>query len=395
MFKKRAKWLLLAFAMLWLLCSCGAEGNGNGSSSDPPFGSIMGLTSIGDTIELEFDAVSYAWDLSQIVVDDIDMEANGSDLSLCTGSVKSCTATLSQWGVDIDILSDTITFTHPTDGANGDIAAGSQIIVEIGNNANFQTSGINQIVNPAAAGDYEINMVNTYSALGGGIETGEVEIPIVDDDTVNVHGYIDTVMSFDIDTAVSNVHCDAAGGVDPCNSHGGVSDGAGYVIDLGEMSLSSVNKSGDSVVHVDGLMGEINYLWFDLETNASGGAVVTVISQYEGLYKDASNIIPSVGTSGEIQISAASGLYGFNHRSGFANNAAVGSMTVDGDCDCSGGDDYYCDLADGGTPISILDSNSLPVDDGRIQFAVGATPDSADGTGTYTDQLTFVATSTF
>jgi hypothetical protein len=32
----------------------------------------------------------------------------------------------------------------------------------------------------------------------------------------------------------------------------------------------------------------------------------------------------------------------------------------------------------------------LPVDDGRVQFAVGVAPDSADGTGTYTDQLTFI-----
>ncbi len=70
-------------------------------------------------------------------------------------------------------------------------------------------------------------------------------------------------------------------------------------------------------------------------------------------------------------------------------------MIVDLDCDASSGDDYYCDVADGGTPISIFNSNSLPIDDGRLQFAVGASPASDDGTGTYTDQLTFVATATF
>jgi hypothetical protein len=52
-------------------------------------------------------------------------------------------------------------------------------------------------------------------------------------------------------------------------------------------------------------------------------------------------------------------------------------------------------VADGGVPIVIFDSNSLPVDDGRMQFAVGAAPDSEYGTGTYTDQLTFIAASTF
>jgi hypothetical protein len=138
-----------------------------------------------------------------------------------------------------------------------------------------------------------------------------------------------------------------AGGAVPCNSHGGANDGAGYVVDLGELFLTSVNKSGDSVMHSDGLIGNINYIWFDLETNASSGAVVTVVSQYEALYKDGSNDIPSVATGSEQQILPASGLYGVNHRSGFISSAVIGSMIIDNDCDASGGDDYYCDVADG------------------------------------------------
>jgi hypothetical protein len=138
-----------------------------------------------------------------------------------------------------------------------------------------------------------------------------------------------------------------AGGAVPCNSHGGANDGAGYVVDLGELFLTSVNKSGDSVMHSDGLIGNINYIWFDLETNASSGAVVTVVSQYEALYKDGSNDIPSVASGSEQQILPASGLYGVNHRSGFISSAVIGSMIIDNDCDASGGDDYYCDVADG------------------------------------------------
>jgi hypothetical protein len=236
--------------------------------------------------------------------------------------------------------------------------------------------------------------MNSYNAGDGGVETGEIEIPIVDDDTVNITGYIDTVMSFDIDTAVSDTNCESTGG-SACDSYGGAGDGAGYVVDLGELTLDAVNSSGDSVMHADGVEGAINYIWFDLETNASGGAIVTVESQYESLYKDSSNEIPTVGTSGEIQITNGSGLYGLNHPSGSANSSTIGSLVVEGDCDAGTGDNYYCDVADGGSPITIFDSNDLPVDDGRVQFAVGASPDSADGTGTYTDQLTFVATATF
>jgi hypothetical protein len=359
------------------------------------FGSITGIGGdSADTIEITFDPATQAWDLSSITVDDIDMATGGSDLTLCTGGGASCSAAAGTWGIDINTTTDVITFTAPTDGV-GAIAPSTGIVVEVGDNATYQTAGANNIINPGIVADYEVHIKNTYNTGDGGVETGEVEIPIVDDDTVNITGYIDTVMSFDIDTAVTDVQCDAAGGADPCDSHGGATDDSGYVVDLGEMSLSSVNKSGDDVAHADGLTGLVNYIWFDLETNASGGAAVTVVSQYESLYKDSTNEIPSVATGAEQQITAASGLYGINHRSGFTNSAAVGSMIVDADCDASSGDDHYCDVADGGTPISIFHSNSLPVDDGRMQFSVGAAPDSSDGTGTYTDQLTFVAAATF
>jgi hypothetical protein len=101
-----------------------------------------------------------------------------------------------------------------------------------------------------------------------------------------------------------------------------------------------------------------------------------------------------MNTSGQ-QILAASGLYGINHRLGFTNSAVIGAMVVDVDCDASAGDDYYCDVADGGVPISLFNSKNLPIDHGRMQFSLGAAPNSADSTGTYTGQLTFIATATF
>jgi hypothetical protein len=284
-------------------------------------------------------------------------------------------------------------FTHPTDGAAGDIPGGiTPLIVRVGTVAD---GGSNQIVNPPTVADYEITIENTYNASGGGVETGEVTIPIVDDDTVDVRLYLDTYLTFDIDTAVTDTNCDASGGTSPCNSHGGTTDGAGYVVDLGEMTLESVNTSGDDLLHADGLTGAVNYIWFDLETNAVNGAIVSVVSQYDGLQKDGSNIIPSFADGSESTISFGSGLYGMNHPSGLYSAASIGAITVDGDCDASGGSSSYCGVADGGTPIDLFHSGNSPLDDGRVQFAVGAAPDSADGTGTYTDQLTFVATSTF
>jgi len=350
------------------------------------FGTVNGLLDIGDTIEVQFDPGGLNWNLTGVVLGDIDLEDDGTDLSLAAA------ADATHWGVSISTVTDTITFTHPTAADFEDIAADSKLVVKIGTVAD---SGSNQITNPGTAASYEITMKNTYSAGGGGTETGEVEIPIVDDDTVNITGYIDTVLSFDIDTVTSDTDCDASGGASPCDSHSSASDDSGYVVDLGEMTLSGVNKSGDSVLHADGLTGNINYLWFDLESNGNGGVVVTIMSQHESMYMDASNEIPDVATGSEQQITSAAGLYGINHRSGFINTAVSGSLVVHVDCDCTSGDDYYCDVSDGGTPIEVFNSNSNPVDDGRVQWAVGVAPDSSDGTGTYTDQLTFVATSTF
>jgi hypothetical protein len=356
------------------------------------FGTIEGIGGdSADTIEITFDPVSQAWDLGSITVDDIDMAAGGSDLTLCTGGGASCSAAAGTWGIDINTTTDVITFTAPTDGV-GAIAASTGIVVEVGDNATYQTAGANNIVNPGIVADYEVHMKNTYNSGSGGVETGEVEIPIVDDDTVNITGYIDTTMSFDIDTAVTDVQCDAAGGTNPCDSHGGATDDSGYIVDLGEMTTESVNASGGSVLHADGSTGDINYIWFDLETNAASGAIVSVVSANGGLDKGAGDIIPSVSDGGAAIVSG-SGLYGINHASGLTNSTVVGTLLVDTDCDdASGGN--YCDVPTS-TPETLFHSDSLPVDDGRLQISVGASPDSEDATGTYTDQLTFVATSTF
>jgi hypothetical protein len=353
------------------------------------FGSLNGLETSGDTIEIEFDPTTSAFDLSSVTVSDIDLAYYDTATSTWVDLTLASSADATHWGASI--TGNTLTFTHPTDGTFEDIPVNSAIIAEIGSVAD---GGSNQITNPPTVNEYELHITNTYAADGGGVETGEIEIPIIDDDTVNVTGYIDTVMTFDIDTATSDTNCDASG-ASACDSYGGAGDGAGYVVDLGELTLDTVNESGDIVTHADGNDGVINSIYFDLETNAVGGAVVTVESLYEGLYKDDDNLIPSVTDGGERPIVFASGLYGINHISSATNSASEGTMLVDEDCNCTSGNDYYCDVADGGTPITIVTTDGLPVDDGRVEFMVGAAPDSADGTGTYTDQLTFVATATF
>lgn len=363
------------------------------SNHDIQFTTTYAINSSGDTITVDFvpnqtttDGTN-DFDFNGIGIDDIDLEDDGADKTLAASAGSGV------WGVNIDSTNDVITFTAPTDAGATEIASNSVVHIKIGTNTDTPSQGDTLIINPDNVGEYD-----TQITLDNGtdIDFGELSVPIIDDDTVNVTGYVDTVLSFDIDTATTDVDCDAAGGTSPCDSHSGASDDAGYVVDLGEMLITEVRNSGDTgILHADGLTGTVNSIWMDIETNADSGGVVTVISANQALYKDASNEIPSVPSGSEYQITGTgSGYYGLNHPSGFVSTATSGFLNIHGDCDCTSGDDYYCDLPQS-APVEILNTNGNPVQGGRVQWAIGASPDIEDGTGTYTDQLTFIATSTF
>jgi hypothetical protein len=342
------------------------------------YGTTNGLLASGNTTKIEFDPGGYAWNISSIVITDIELDDDGVAKTLAASAGADI------WGVNINTSVDTVTFTAPTSGSDY-IGAGSEIVVKIGRTA---SGGTNQILNPSTVNTYEIHMTNT----GTVIETGEAEIPIIDDDTVNVTGYIDTFISFDIDTASTNINCDAAGGTAPCDSYGGATDNTGYVIDLGEMTTSTVNTSGTSVAHADGGTGAINNIWFDLSSNSDGGVVVTSYSLNNALSGPGGSNIPSVG-SGEMQITAGSSLYGLQNRSSDIHSTVTGALVVSADCSASTGTDYFCSV--GGTAGRQIFTTEGAVDTGRVQFRVGASPNSLNSTGTYTDQLTFIATATF
>jgi hypothetical protein len=342
------------------------------------FSSVNGVTASGQTIAVQFDPGAFNWDLSTITLGDIDLLISTVSVTLA-GSPG-----VSTWGVDINTATDTITFTAPTSGS-GYLPAGGQAIVLIGLNA---SGGTNQIVNPGVVASYEVHLLITNA----GTETAEIEIPIIDDDTVNVTGYIDTFITFDIDTASTNIDCDAAGGSNPCDSYGGSVDNSGYVVDLGEMTTSTINTSGSSVAHASGGTGNINSVWFDLSSNAGGGTVVSSYSANDALQGPGGSTIPTVG-SGQVEITVGSSLYGLQNRPGDIHYSASGSIQISYDCSATSADDYFCST--GGTAGRDLFSTPGSIDSARVQLRVGASPSSFNTTGTYTDQLTFIATAQF
>lgn len=273
--------------------------------------------------------------------------------------------------------------------------------------------------NPAATGEQEL-LVQTYDLgadtnFGGADDVlednGDISVTIIDDDTVNITGYIDTVLTFDLDTTETDEDCDASGGVAPCDSHGGSTDDAGYVVDLGELTLTTVSDSGDTVSHADGLSGVINYVWFDFTTNADGGVAVTVVAAntndidgtpdagLSSLDGPTGSEIRSVDCTGggTVEVVAGSGLYGMqesdDHVPTSTNSATI---TIDDNYDADTGHGMLPSPdGTGATGPETIFSTADPVDDGRASFEVAVSPDASDGTGTYTDSLTFIATSTF
>ena len=342
------------------------------------FGTNNGLTDPGDSLAITFRSL-IEWDLTAINIGDISLLDDGVAKTL------SATPGADIWGVDINTGTNTITFTAPSSGTDY-IDGTSQIRVLIG----LVVDDGNQIINPTDVSSYEIGIVMTS---GLGVETGEVEVPIIDDDTVNITGYIDSFLSFDIDTNGTNTDCDAAGGSNPCNSYDGSSDGSGYVVDLGEMNISSVNNSGDTVPHADGNTGAVNSIYFDLTSNSDSGVSVSVVSLNGGMVGPGSNFIPSVDTGGEQQITPGSSLYGIQSSPAAFNSLTSGTVIVNDDCNADNGDDFYCAVQT--TPTEIFNSAGSPIDSLRIEWSVGASPGSLNETGTYTDELTFIATPIF
>ena len=247
--------------------------------------------------------------------------------------------------------------------------------------------------NPGTVASYEL-LLTTYDLgadtnFGGGDDvvedTGAIDVAIIDDDTVNVTGYIDTFIVFDIDTSETDEDCNAAGGGAPiCDSHGGSTDDAGYVVDLGEMDTISVNKSGVTVLHADGNSGEINSVWFNIETNADGGAIVSQKSA-NGFLNGPTDI-PSVANGTDI--GAGQNEYGVQMP--VDGTQGSGDIVPDPDCDTAS---EFCEVST--TAASIFTTAGNPVSTGRIELLVAAAPSTSTATGTYTDQLTYIATATF
>jgi hypothetical protein len=236
----------------------------------------------------------------------------------------------------------------------------------------FTQTGVWTATNPGTAGSKSV----PYAQSQGDPVSGSFAIPIVDSDQVTVTASVAPSITFDIDTQ-------AAANALPNTTE----SAAPYTVALGAITTSDTRVSGTT----DG----VNYIMLDLDTNAAGGAVITVESA-NGANGLASTAVPADdidSTTGAVTDGTEN--YGIcvvdeSETTGTFTPVAPfdGSCTGNTEGNTVGGFD--------GTPQDILNSAGAPIAVGRAMIAVQASIDALTAAhNDYTDVLTFIATGTF
>lgn len=128
----------------------------------------------GQTITITFPA---GFNLGTIDFADVDFSINGTDQALA-GTASGAT-----WGVSTS--SQVLTLTSGT----GVVTAGQAVVIEIGTNATFGTTGTDRVTNPTA-GSYE------FYVTAGTVDTGRTRVAILDN--VDVTAIVNTSFTFTV-----------------------------------------------------------------------------------------------------------------------------------------------------------------------------------------------------
>ena len=346
------------------------------SNHEITFGTNFGV-GLGQNFTVEFDATAHNFNFGSVAVSDVSL----SDATPTTYAIQA-SADATHWG--LAIANDTLTFSAPT-GATGFIPGASQVIIKIGTNV---SGGVNQITNPGTVGTYRL-LITVNNAVG---EQGAIAIPIVDSDQVNVTSYINTFISFDIDTVTaSGTQQCISSGAGACLAYEGGAAASNYTVDLGELNSTYVNKSDTvNVQHANGDSAKINSIYLDLTSNAYDGVVVYVKSANGGLQGPGTNLISSTTLTENSDIVANSGVYGFSVPSTLYSKAN-GTIVPPTNCNATA---KYCRISTAGT-TQVFNTFSKPLDTGRVRMDLAAAASYVNNPGPYTDTLTFTAVATF
>ncbi len=133
-----------------------------------------GGVSAGQTIAVTFPA---GFNLGSVAFGDVDFSINGVDQTL------AATQSGATWGAAVS--GQVLTLTSGT----GVVTAGQTVVIEVGTNATFGTTGTNRVTNPTA-GSYE------FYVTAGTVDTGRTRVAILDN--VDVTAIVNTSFTFTV-----------------------------------------------------------------------------------------------------------------------------------------------------------------------------------------------------
>ncbi len=313
-------------------------------------------------------------DMTEDTTTDPQCEDAGSEAS--EGLVASG-ASASQWNtVFSGQLQRVLTFT--SGGASAIIAANSDVCIQIGETANGVSndfgvvSSNSQYKNPTSLANYEVQIT------AGTSSTGDFALAITENSNVVVSANIDATISFDIDTGTAQ------------NSN----NNGPHTIALGTLSSGTLTTSNQST---------INSIFLDLDTNASGGATLTVRGLNGGLRSALANNTLLAPAGGEATIAAGTETFGLCLESVTQGTPSANLVKdpkydpTDNGAVCTfdngGGTQRVGDIMLGGGPII---SAPAGIQGGRAEILVKAAISVVTKAGNdYSETLTFIATGKF
>ncbi len=321
----------------------------------------------GNTIILTFNSdFSIA---AGLTFTDLDLSSDTTPDGDCSTGETEATLAAAPSGATVGAVRTSATVITFTNGTTA-IAAGAEICVQIGTNATNQSTGVEQVTNATTIGSRTLSISGTFG------DTGTIALGITNDDQVTVTATVAPSLTFDLDSGTTQ-------GADTSGPHS---------VALGTLSSATLTTSDQSA---------INSIFADIDTNADGGASITVVGANTGL-NSASTSTTITLSSAEETIAAGSQEIGLCVES--VTQTTGGPLAIGTQYD-SGGTTANCTAANGGTPTvgriettatQILNTTAAPIAAGRAEVLVkasisGVTPAATD----YTNTLTFIATGTF
>lgn len=352
-----------------------------------------------DTITVTFPTAAWTGGGTQLTYTAVTVSMGTTSVANDHTYLVAAAPDVDTWGAVF--VSGVLTLTAPTD-----IDSVNPIVTN-----DYVKVVVAGVTNDVAPVQYNVSIAGSFG------DVGLVSFFIVDSDTVNVNGYINTSLTFDLDVGTveglypstvpsvtpsgfpgsqNQMVTDCAfDGIGACLTYGGGPAGTNYTVDLGELTITEVNKSGDSRNHL-GTQGDINYIGFDLSTNAASGFTVSYVSTNGCLDGPSTGVcdgldIPSVSDS-DYMYPGVKG-YGISmlRPPTYLNQGGVTGPEVRLGCDHSTGS-IFCSVSQSTQTIYSSDG---AIEAARGTIMIGASIDRIMPAGTCSDTLTFIATGTF